>query len=252
MSFKTFTLLVLFVSVPSISACSFTVTLPDVTPVVVVQSANTPVVPVSTSGPTTVPSSVPTLASTLVPTFVPTLSAATQAPNSCSANWFFTFDAQHQSLGSYCPEQVKLLSAVGQDFEGGRVYRYAADPAYPADQRGTIYVIYNDGEWITFPDAWDSTQPSFDPDQLVPTDRYQPVDGIGKVWREFPEVRQRLGWAYQPQASFQGRFQSYSLIPNPPPNGANYYFIDHGEWNLVLLLNSVDMGPNTWEIVGKY
>jgi hypothetical protein len=233
------------------AGCSFTVTVPDVTPIVVVQSEDTPA-PSTPNVPTMVPTQIPTQLPTLAPTLVPTLIPEAQNPNGCSANWFFIFNAQHRSLGAYCPEPVKALDAVGEDFEGGRVYRYAPDPAYPADQRGTIYIIYNDGEWVTFPDTWDSSQPSFDPDMLVPADRYQPVNGIGKVWREVPEVRQRLGWAYSPEVAFQGRFQAYAVMPNIPSGDSHYFFIDHGEWGLVLLLNSVDMGPNKWEVVGTY
>jgi len=105
---------------------------------------------------------------------------------------FFTFDDKHLPLGSFCPEPVKILEAIGEDFEGGRVLRYAPDPAYTADQRGIVYVIYNDGEWLTYPDVWDPSQPSNAPSLVVPNGRYQPVDSIGKVWRENADVRNRL------------------------------------------------------------
>lgn len=170
----------------------------------------------------------------------------------CEANWFFTFDQKHASLGQYCPEPVKFMDAVGQDFEGGRVYCYAPDPAYPIDQRGTVYIIYDDGEWVTFPDDWDTTQPSIDSSLVVPEERYQPVEGIGKVWRLNEEVRDRLGWAYEPQSKFQGRIQYYSTQADTLNGDTHYSFIDHGKWGLVLLLNSVDIGPNKWETAGTY
>jgi hypothetical protein len=192
---------------------------------------------------------VPTLTNTSVPTTLPTEHAAT----ACSASWFFTFNQKHLPLASFCPEPVKNLEAVGQDFEGGRAYRYAPDPSYTVDQRGTIYVIYNDGEWVTFPDNWDSSQPSSDPSLVVPEGRYQPVDSIGKVWREnVLHVRDRLGWAYEPQSKFPGRVQTYSVQPGVPGGDTHYFFIDHGKWKTVLLLNSVDMGPNKWEVAGMY
>lgn len=172
--------------------------------------------------------------------------------NSCTANWFFTFDNKHLSLGAFCPEPVKFLEAVGQDFEGGRAYRYAPDPLYTVDQRGTVFVIYNDGEWGTFPDNWDSSQPSTDPNLVVPDRRYQPIDSIGKVWREISDVRNRLGWAYEPQSMFQGRIQTYLVQPGIPSGDTHFFFIDHGKWGTVLLLNSVDMGPNRWEVAGTY
>ena len=170
----------------------------------------------------------------------------------CSASWFFTFDNKHLPLGTFCPQPVKILDAVGQDFEGGRAYRYAPDPAYPADPRGTIFVIYNDGEWVTFPDLWDASQPSSDPSIAVPNGRFQPVDSLGKVWRENADVRSRLGWAYEPQSKFLGRMQLYLEQPGKPSGDTHFLFIDHGKWGKVLLLNMVDMGPNKWELVGNY
>jgi hypothetical protein len=177
---------------------------------------------------------------------------APPAAPACANNWFFVFNSQHAALGSFCPGPVLTVAAVGQDFEGGRAYRYAADPAYTADQRGTVYVIYNDGEWLTFPDGWDAGQPSSDASLIPPEGRYQPVESIGKAWRENPEVRSRLGWALEPQSAFQGHVQVYSQQEGVPGGDSHFIFIDHGKWGLVLLLDAVDMGPNTWEVAGSY
>jgi hypothetical protein len=169
----------------------------------------------------------------------------------CSEKWFFTFEYDDLGLGYYCPAAAVRLDALGQDFEGGRVIRMAPDPAYPESPYGTIYVIYNDGDWETFVDGWDNSQISSDQAIMPPTDRYQPVDAIGWVWRENPEVRRRLGWAYEAQAAFQGRYQRYQEQPGTGGD-MHYTFIDHGKWGLVLLLNAVDMGPNAWSVVGAY
>jgi hypothetical protein len=183
---------------------------------------------------------------------VPTILSSIQPSTTCSASWFFTFDNKHLSLADFCPEPAKILEAIGQDFEGGRIVSYAPDPSYTTDQRGTVYVIYNDGEWITFPDGWDSSQPSNDPGLAVPDGRYQPVDSIGKVWRENADVRNRIGWAYEPQSKFTGRMQLYLVQSGAPSGDTHLFFIDHGKWGLALLLNSVDMGPNQWEVAGTY
>jgi len=237
-------------------ACSFSVNMPSEIPTAIVQPANTQIVSTPSIVPSAIPSAIP--ANTLVPTLIlptqvpPTQVPPTQFSNSCSVNWFFSFDAKHQSLGAFCPMPVKILDAIGQDFEGGRVYRYAPDPDYPSDQRGTIYIIYNEGEWVTYPDNWDPGQSSSDPNIVVPVDRYQPVDAIGKIWREVPDVRNRLGWALESQTTFQGRFQNYAVTLNGTSGDSHYYFIDHGKWGLVLLLNAVDAGPNKWEVAGTY
>jgi hypothetical protein len=182
----------------------------------------------------------------------PSAASNSDGSTTCAANWFFNFDDQHLALADFCPEPAKLLEAVGQDFEGGRVYRYAPDPSYPADQRGTVYVIYNDSEWVTYPDNWDASQPSSDPSLAAPNGRYQPVESIGKVWRDNEDVRERLGWAYEAQRPFQGRMQSYLVQEGVPSGDTHYFFIDHGKWGIVLLLNAVDMGPNKWEVAGTY
>ena len=232
-------------------ACTFSVNTPSEIPTAIIQPANTQEILTPTIIPSAIPSATPI--NTLQPTTLPpTLIPPTQISNFCSSNWFFNFDAKHQSLGTFCPAPVKVLDALGQDFEGGRVYRYAPDPDYPSDQRGTIYIIYNDGEWVTYPDGWDLSQSSSDPSIVAPANRYQPVEAIGKVWREVPAVRNRLGWALESQTTFQGRFQNYAVTSNGTSGDSHYYFIDHGKWGLVLLLNSVDIGPNKWEVVGTY
>jgi hypothetical protein len=78
------------------------------------------------------------------------------------------------------------------------------------------------------------------------------VESIGKVWRDNADVRQRLGWAYEPQSAFRGRVQSYLAQTSLPSGDTHYTFIDHGKWGIVLVLNSVDMGPNIWEVAGNY
>jgi hypothetical protein len=170
----------------------------------------------------------------------------------CAANWFFTFDNAHLSLGSFCPQPALTLEAFGQDFQGGRALLYAPDPSYPADQRWTVYVIYNDGEWVTFPDTWDASQPIDDPSLPVTKGLLQPIRSIGKVWRENAEVHDRLGFAYEPESKFTGRMQLYSTQPGQPQGDSHFAFLDHGKWGVVLWLNSVDMGPNKWEVAGTY
>lgn len=163
----------------------------------------------------------------------------------CSTQWFFTFEAGAGDPA--CPGPLYSGSAIGQDFEGGRVYRYPAI-APDVDPRGTVWVIYNEGDWETYPDTWDGTPLPTDPSIVPPTGRYQPQDAIGLVWRSFPEVRNRLGWAYEPQALFTGRFQE----PIDPTRNPAQWYIDHGKWGVVLRVTSVNMGPNTWEVIGGY
>ncbi len=180
---------------------------------------------------------------------VPTLPSGGQPPDCGGVLWFFTFKAGQSEPG--CPNPVQVVNAVGEDFEGGRVYGYAAAPG-DVDQRGTIYVIYNDRTWETYINTWDPSQPISDPGIVPPAGRYQPVRGIGKLWRENASVRAKLGWAYEPESAFTGRVQTINTrIGSPPPGYIPRFYIDHGK-GIVLRLYSVNMGVNTWEVAGGY
>jgi LysM repeat protein len=185
-----------------------------------------------------------------VPPPPPPVATATVAPT-CQYAWFFKFDAGMFDSRAACPNPAVQLQAAGEDFEGGRMLWYSALPG-SSDSRGTIYVIYNDGSWETFPDPWVSGQPESDPSIVAPAGRYQPVRGFGKVWRENPTVRAQLGWAYEPEAAFGGRFQDPTGYAGIWNNRSAYFYLDHGKWGLVLRLYSVDMGPNNWEVAGRY
>ncbi len=160
--------------------------------------------------------------------------------NCGASQWFFTFD--FNASDSSCPGPVITGQAVGQNFQGGRVLWYEAAPG-SSDRRGTLYVIYNDRTWQSYPDTWAEGQPANDPSISPPSGWYQPERGIGKLWREQPGARNKLGWAYAPESSYTGRRQS-------PVNETSYSYIDHGLRNLVLRLYSG--AGSRWEVVGRY
>lgn len=160
------------------------------------------------------------------------------AANNCQGNdsWFFTFAFGASDSG--CPGPVTTVNAVGQNFRGGRIYRY---DAVPGEQQALIYVIYNDLTWTAYPDTWDPSQPADDPSITPPQGWYKPTGALGKLWREQPGVRAKLGWAYGPEDTFQGRIQT-SSIPG-------YTYVDHGFRKVVLQLSQV---AKTWRVVGYY
>jgi hypothetical protein len=159
----------------------------------------------------------------------------------CNVAWFFTFRPGESQAG--CPEPVVVVDAVGQDFQGGRVYRYAPAPGNP-DQRSTVFVIYNNETWETRVDQFVPGDPTSGPNFIPPAGLFLPSGAIGKVWRDNPTVRQTLGWAVGPEQPFTGRYQ------NPQGDSHNIY-VDHGK-GLVLRLVSVDRGPRTWTVAGDY
>ncbi len=157
----------------------------------------------------------------------------------CGDQWFFVFRAGESEITNACPSPVITLDVIGQDFEGGRVYRY------PTADGALIYVMYNNGFWQAFPDTWDASQPVLDDTLTPPVNRVQPVEGIGKLWRENVQVQTALGWAYAPAAPFTGRIQY-------PQGRTDYWYIDHGTARLVLRMFASDYAPNPWQIVGEY
>jgi len=180
---------------------------------------------------------------TLAPGSENTGPAAPLAPSggeasNCSNQWFFAFD--FSASDASCPGPVITSQAVGQNFQGGRVLWYEAAPG-SGEQRPTIYVIYNDRTWQSFPDTWQEGQPANDPSIAPPANWYQPERAIGKLWREQPGAHEKLGWAYAPEEAYQGRRQS-------PVNESGYIYIDHGLRNLALRLAS----NGRWETVGRY
>ena len=170
----------------------------------------------------------------------------TSGTGNCTTSWFFTFNSTVTE--NRCPGQVITSKAAGEDFEGGRVYWYEASGIFA---QNVIYVIFNDGGWSVYGDTWDNSQPFNDPSIIPPQGRYQPVAGIGKLWRTQPGLRDKLGWAFEPERAFTGRRQEPIL-----PSDSTVYdlYIDHGVRNVVLRLRRplVGNGQFTWIVAGTY
>jgi hypothetical protein len=71
--------------------------------------------------------------------------------------------------------------------------------------------------------------PESDPSIEPPPGRYQPIRGFGMVWREQPGVRDRLGWAVEPETGYETAIQRTSYVRY------NHTYIrarDGGVWRL--------------------
>lgn len=55
----------------------------------------------------------------------------------------------------------------------------------------TIYVLYNDGRWESYPNEWQQSAQEFScgEENSPPT----PIRGFGRVWCDHPAVREALG-----------------------------------------------------------
>ncbi|MDX2163758.1 MAG: LysM peptidoglycan-binding domain-containing protein [bacterium] len=171
----------------------------------------------------------------------------------CPERWFFVFRPGKSEVTASCADPVIGVEASGQDFEGGRMLRYA--PIASINQGGApgsgglsgavIFVLYHNGFWEEYPDTWDASQPAIDDAISAPPGRVQPSEGFGRVWRENPQVRAALGWAYSAPISFSGRAQF-------PARRLDYWYLDYGSARLAVRMTRSDVAPNPWEIAGEY
>lgn len=120
----------------------------------------------------------------------------------CAAVWFFLPEPDK------CPATAPTITQqVEQRFENGLMI-------WLGESR-QIYVFIGAGEsqsasWAVFEDRFGEGIPEQDENITPPTERLQPVRGFGLVWRENPEIRERLGWAVEPELGYDGIIQTAS------------------------------------------
>ena len=102
------------------------------------------------------------------------------------------------------------IATAYQPFEGGAMlWTENEHESYTGSIDREIYVLYDDGTFERFDDTWNETDPVDDPAISPPAGFYQPQLGFGKIWREEPGVRDRLGWAREPESSSAGEVQPF-------------------------------------------
>jgi len=109
-------------------------------------------------------------------------------------------------------------AAAEQSFEHGRMIWLQEITEY-ADQAPTgshLLVFYDDGAFARYDDTWAEGQPESDPALTPPTGLQQPIRGFGKLWRENPDVHERLGWAVNTEVGFTSMWQpEYGYAKGP-------------------------------------
>ena len=134
-------------------------------------------------------------------------------PWECSYDYFFA------PQPAACPLDEAISSwAAEQVFEGGRMLWLQEIRSGEQTSNNLLFVLYNDGEWKWYPDTWTPDQPESDPSLTPPQGRVQPQRGFGKVWRDEPEVRERLGWGMSPEQGYHADWQA--PIREFPPGAA--------------------------------
>jgi hypothetical protein len=138
-----------------------------------------------------------------------------------------------------CPQNpATTVSAAYQRFEGGTMI-WRSDT-------GEVIVLFEDGGFQTgqevhYPPENYSGQPDPLPSEMPPLDRVIPSSGFGKVWANFPGVRDRLGWALAPEQPYTAQAQSVAIYRDPQPAFATYLTLPDG--------HIVGLGFGTWQII---
>lgn len=99
-----------------------------------------------------------------------------------------------------CPVEQDSVQAAYQPFENGSMI-WAG---------GSIYVLYNGGQWEQYADTWVEGE-TFNIGVQPPAGRVQPIRGFGKVWATLPQVRDRLGWALSLEQGYTATREAHSV-----------------------------------------
>jgi hypothetical protein len=146
----------------------------------------------------------------------------------CPYDYFFE---EQLDVGSACPGGPPVETfAAEQAFEGG-------DMLWLEEER-LIFVLYDDGTYEVYEDTFVEGEPETDPDIEPPASMWQPTRGFGKVWREHPQVREQLGWAWSQEVGFDTVYQ----------RGWRPHYHQEGMWYLSNLRGQVAyLYPDGWE-----
>jgi hypothetical protein len=147
-----------------------------------------------------------------------------------------------------CPEELTGQDAlVAQQIPAVGCPEGAAERVYMARQpfqQGQmiwredlqiIYVLTNDGSWLSFDDEFEEGQPENDPALTPPQNLLQPVRGFGKLWREdLGGSAAAIGWATAPEAGVNATVQEWDngvLITFDLAN--RFLLLDDGRWERI-------------------
>jgi hypothetical protein len=129
-------------------------------------------------------------------------SATVSAVIRCPDQWFF---ANPPAGCPYGPSTLVQMAA--EHFEHGLMLWVSS--------QNYIYMLFGDGgspHWASVANGWVQGQPESDPSLIPPAGLFQPIRGFGVAWRASDVtlgqvVRDRLGWATDPESALTGGYQ---------------------------------------------
>jgi hypothetical protein len=141
--------------------------------------------------------------------------------------WTSNTDVRSQ-LG--CPayqSTQQQISTAYETFQNGMMVWIDVQDVY--NPLHTVLVLYNDGTFARYNDTWTEDQPVDDPNITAPNGLFQPVRGFGKVWRETPGVRDRLGWATNAEQGSTGAYQRFDYGTMVQLDNTNQIYVFYGD-----------------------
>lgn len=176
----------------------------------------------------------PTITATLPPvgvgampvlTTVAPINAVPGAGQACAANWFFP---PTQTIA--CPAGAPTSSQSSfQQFQNGFMIWVGS--------QDSIYVLYiSEGQprWQVYNDNFIEGSPEYDPTYNAPPYVWQPRRGFGNIWRDYPQVRNRLGWTLHeweiPYTSLLQIAQDSTIYLSDPRGGTFGLYPGGGDW----------------------
>jgi hypothetical protein len=123
------------------------------------------------------------------------------------------------------------IGIATQPFEGGAMLWLPRPDGAPAH----IFVIMRASDvslsWQLYLDDYVEGEP-VGADELPPPGKFSPVRGFGKLWRNIPEVRAKLGWGTAPEQADIGAVLQFSV------RGGFSWMIHRAAPNMVYILRA--------------
>jgi hypothetical protein len=162
---------------------------------------------------------------------------------SVMVEWACEYDYFFAPAPAACPRySASETWAAEQPFEHGRMIWLEEVQGADYVLQRFILVLYDDGTYAYFEDAWVEGMPESDPAIVPPAGLLQPIRGFGKVWRENTSVRDGLGWATAGEQGFTTTWQEQ--IAESIGQGKAFVLLFSDQ---VAQVNGWDVRTGTWE-----
>jgi len=199
------------------------------------QDGNNPTAPPATPPPALVTptalAAAPTVTATPVARATATPAGA-PSPTPCAHDYFFS------PAPAACPQEAPVeMAAAEQPFTGGVMIWL--------ETAGAIYVFFPDGQWQRFADSWTEAEAESDPSLSPPAGLFQPIRGFGKVWRENPDLQERLGWATSVELGYT------SAVQQPVSEAGEEITFLRTYNGQVYYIQELEPGRGTWGIAAS-